>query len=138
MVKRVIRLLCIDLYFLSIFGLYRLIVQGGYSPGQCVPVPEWYDDTVDFRNSVVYRMKELKRDMDTTCESVLSYASSRLVGFGPSNPTVQHSQGTFIGRRLNRVREGGKRFTKQWAGLVLMCLLLLFFWLVDHYIIHLF
>lgn len=55
--KRNLRLLFVDLYFLS-FGIYRLLAKGGYGPNVRAPVPRWYDSAAIFRNGIMDQWKD--------------------------------------------------------------------------------
>lgn len=138
MVKRILRLLCVDLYFLSCFGLYRLIVCGGYGPEQRLPVPEWYDDTVVFRNSIARQMLDFKREVDAAYERVLSYGA-RLGGFDTSRGRPnQVLENTSVAQWMDHFEEKATDFARDWGAAVLACLFFCFIWLTDHFIIQLF
>ncbi|KAF9444119.1 hypothetical protein P691DRAFT_807875, partial [Macrolepiota fuliginosa MF-IS2] len=138
MVKRVVRLFCLDLYFLSLFGLYRLFVCGGYGPGQCVPVPAWYDHMVMLRNRVAHRLVDLKREIDAMYERVLSYGAWLGISDAVSQRYYQDAEGTLATSWLDYLEERRRNFAKDWGAIVLACLVLCFIWLIDQFVIHVF
>lgn len=137
MIKRIIRLLCIDLYLLSFFGLYRLIFQGGYTSKQAVPVPEWYDDTVDFRNSVIHQFRDFKLEVDERHRSV-SDLVNRILGFG-AHLRSQYSQGyPPVGEWFQGFEDRRGELFMRWGPVVLTLLMLALVWFVDTFIAHVF
>lgn len=131
--KRTLRLLCIDLYFMSFLGLYHLIVHGGYISSKRAPVPRWYDNTADFRNGVVRHLKEVKRDMDEAYDWVMN-CGSRL-----GIPQFTYSQGTSsLIQWVERFEARRRELTMQWVPVVVLCVLLGLVWLTDTFVVRLF
>ncbi len=110
MIKRILRLLCIDFYFLSLFGLYGLFVQGGYGPNVRVPVPTWYDEVAIFRNGFVNQWR---------------YLSSHTL----TSTTISGALVLLEGRR--------REFVKDWGSVILICAIFFVLWLFDRFAVQL-
>ncbi|KAF5360959.1 hypothetical protein D9756_005166 [Leucocoprinus leucothites] len=136
-VKRILRLLCIDLYFLSFLGLYHLIFHGGFTPKQRLPVPEWYDDTVAFRNNVVHQLRDIKREMDDTREWMLS-CGNRFFGLGAHRRTRYSWTNTPVGDAFQDLGGRRRELAMQWAPAVLTVALIGLVWFLDHFVIRVF
>lgn len=131
-----IRLCCIDVYCSSIFGLYNLIVQGGYDSKLYIPVPEWYDSAVDCRNNVISRARELKRELNLICQFIW-VSGYRYFASGIPNSVEQDTEGPLIEDWIITYAARRRRFIKLLAWVVLFFLLFLIYF-VDQFVVHIF
>lgn len=130
-----IRLFCIDAFCLSIFGLYNLIVHGGYDTKLYVPVPEWYDNAADYRNNIVSQAREFKREL-VLVYRILWVSGSRFFSWGAPYPIEQDTEVALINELVTTYREK-RRAAKQVTWVVLIFLLFLLYF-IDQFLVHIF